>query len=439
MVADGDSLDIHRARLRDGRVCDIDIRAGRISRISESSSGRVQHSSEPGSAALPAIEAEGRLVTESFVNAHLHLDKVYTLPMIGEAALAAYTGAGMTDAATGIELARAVKADYDRAWITPNVTRALRDAVRHGVLHIQAFVDVDTASGLEGLYGVLDARTEFADVLDIQVVAFPQEGLLRDSGASALCEEAMRLGADVVGGIPWIEHSEKDMAAHVEWACALAAALGTRVAMLVDDAGDPSLRTSALLGRSLIEHGLVGRGVACHARAVGRYPVEEQVRLAELAREAGLGFVSDPHTGPLALPVERFLALGVAVALGQDDIEDAYYPYGRHNMLEVAFLASHLLELKTSADQAQLLDMVTRAAAQVLGIADHQLAVGNAANLCVHHSERLVDVLREHVAPRWVISRGRIVAETEQVTVWGSGVRLPQTRERGSSGVPYEP
>ncbi|MGI8651473.1 MAG: amidohydrolase family protein [Geodermatophilaceae bacterium] len=421
MVADGDSLDIHRARLRDGSVCDIDIRAGRISRISESSSGRVQHSSEPGRAAVPAIEAEGRLVTESFVDAHLHLDKVYTLPMIGEAALAAYTGAGMTDAATGIELARAVKADYDRAWITPNVTRALRDAVRHGVLHIQAFVDVDTVSGLEGLYGVLNARAEFAAVLDIQVVAFPQDGLLRDSGASALCEQAMRLGADVVGGIPWIEHSEKDMAAHVEWACALAAELGTRVAMLVDDTGDPSLHTSALLGRSMLEHGLVGRGVACHARAVGLYPVEEQVRLADLAREAGLGFVSDPHTGPLALPVERFLALGVTVALGQDDIEDAYYPYGRHNMLEVAFLASHLLELKTSADQAQLLDMVTRAAARVLGIADHQLAVGNAANLCVHHSERLVDVLREHAAPRWVISRGRIVAETEQVTVWGSG------------------
>lgn len=418
MVADSSSLIIQRARLRDGKVCDITVEDGRISRISEYGSGQVERGNTSDRRSVPVIEAAGRLVTESFVDGHLHLDKVYTLPMIGDAALTAYTGADMAASATGIELARSVKADYDRAWITPNVTRALREAVRHGVLHIQAFVDVDTAAGLEGLYGVLAARTQFADVLDVYLVAFPQDGLLRDPGAAALCEEAMRLGADVVGGIPWIEDSEADMAAHVEWACALAAALGTRVAMLVDDAGDPSLRTSGLLARSMIEHGLVGRGVACHARAVGRYPVDDQIRLAELAREAGLGFVSDPHTGPLALPIERFVGLAVAVALGQDDIEDAYYPYGRHNMLEVAFLASHLLELKTSADQELLFDMVTGSAARVLGVSAHKLAVGNAANICIHDSERLVDVFREHAAPRWVISRGRVVAQTESTTRW---------------------
>ena len=278
MVSDGGSLIIQRARLRDGRVCDITVESGRISTISSDHSGRgaVKRGPSPG----PLIEAAGRLVTESFVNGHQHLDKVYTLPKIGDAAISAYTGGQMSAAATGIELARAVKADYDRAWITPNVSRALREALRHGVLHIQAFVDVDTAAGLEGLYGVLAARAEFADVLDVQVVAFPQDGLLRDPGAAALCEEAMRLGADVVGGIPWIEASQADMAAHVEWGCALAARLGTRVAMLVDDAGDPALRTSALLARSMLEHGLVGRGVACHARAVGLYPADEQDQLA---------------------------------------------------------------------------------------------------------------------------------------------------------------
>lgn len=419
MVADGGSLIIQRARLRDGRVCDIAVDSGRISALSPYGSGQNGRGSEPEVPGRPVIDAAGRLVTESFVNAHQHLDKVYTLPRIGDAALRAYTGAQMRAAATGIELARGVKTEYDRAWITPNVIRALREAVRNGVLHIQAFVDVDTAAGLEGLYGVLAARTEFADVLDVQVVAFPQDGLLRDPGAAALCEEAMRLGANVVGGIPWIEDGAADMAAHIEWGCALAARLGTRVAMLVDDAGDPALGTSELLARSMIEHGLVGRGVACHARAVGLYPIPEQDRLAGLAREAGLGFVSDPHTGPLALPVERFAAAGVAVALGQDDIEDAYYPFGRHNMLEVAFLAAHLLELKTSAHQEMLVEMVTGSAARVLGLPGHGLVVGKPANLCIHDSERLVDVLREHAAPRWVVSRGRVVAQTEQTTRWG--------------------
>lgn len=419
MVADSGSLIIQQARLREGRLCDITVEDGRIARIADSSDD-ARSLDVAGRRGTPVIRAAGRLVTESFVNGHLHLDKVYTLPRIGDAALTAYTGVGMAAAATGIELARAVKADYDRDWITPNVSRALREAVRHGVLHILAFVDVDTAAGLEGLHGVLDARASFADVLEVQVVAFPQDGLLRDPGAAALCEQAMELGADVVGGIPWTEHSAADMAAHVEWACSLAARLGTRVAMLVDDAGDPSLRTSAMLARSMIEHGLVGRGVACHARAVGSYPVDQQTLLADLALEAGLGFVSDPHTGPLALPVQHFVTRGVPVALGQDDIEDAYYPYGRHNMLEVAFLASHLLELKTTEDQAVLLDLVTRSAADVLGVTGHRLAEGNPANLCIHESERLVDVLREHAPPRWVVSRGRVVAETESITRWGT-------------------
>ncbi len=402
-------------------VCDITVEAGVISAISGSSKGQDRGRDGSGRSDVEVIEANGRLVTESFVNAHLHLDKVYTLPQIGDGALTAYTGSQMRAASSGIELARAVKADYDRGWITQNASRALSEAIRHGALHIQAFVDVDTAAGLEGLYGVLAARAEFADVLDVQVVAFPQDGLLRDPGAAALCEEAMQIGADVVGGIPWIEEGAADMAAHVEWACELAARLGTRVAMLVDDVGNASLRTSAMLATSMLEHGLVGRGVACHARAVGSYPVFEQDLLAGLAREAGLGFVSDPHTGPLALPVRRFLDAGLGVALGQDDIEDAYYPYGRNSLLEVAFLASHLLEFRTSADQELLLDMVTTSAARVLGLAGHRLAVGNPANICIHESERLVDVLREHAAPRWVISRGRVVAQTETVTEWGPG------------------
>jgi cytosine deaminase len=263
---------------------------------------------------------------------------------------------------------------------------------------------------------VLAVREEYRDLVDLQVVAFPQDGLLRDPGAAQLCEEALRLGADVVGGIPWIESSDRDARAHVDWACALAQSTDRRVAMLVDDAGDPSLRTTAMLAESMIDHDLRGRGVACHGRAIGEYPAPSVARLVDLARAAGLGFVSDPHTGPLHLPVRRFLDDGLAVSLGQDDIEDAYYPFGRHNMLEVAFLAAHLLGFLSNDDQARLLDMVTVRAARVLGIDGHAIAEGNVADLCVHRGERLVDVLREHARPRFVVRRGRLVAESETVS-----------------------
>jgi cytosine deaminase len=310
-----------------------------------------------------------------------------------------------------------VKAQYDREWIIPNVRRALDQAVLNGVLHIQAFVDVDTAAGLEGIEAVLAVRQDYADLLDLQVVAFPQDGLLRDEGAADLCEEALRLGADVVGGIPWIEHSDEDARAHIEWACSLAARDGRRVAMLVDDAGDSSLRTTGMLAEGMIRHRLIGRGVACHARARSAYEHPTHLRLIGLARAAGLSFVADPHTGPLHLPVRQFIAHDVPVALGQDDIEDAYYPFGRHSMLEVAFLSAHILGFLSDVEQRHLIEMVTTRAATVLGMTDHRIAVGNPANLCLHDAERLVDVLREHAPPMAVFRGGRLVAESASTSL----------------------
>jgi cytosine deaminase len=281
-------------------------------------------------------------------------------------------------------------------------------------------VDVDTTAGLEGMHAVLAARAEYAGRVDLQVVAFPQDGVVRDPGAAAMCERALDLGADVVGGIPWIEHSDAAAREHVQWACAVARDRGLRVAMLVDDAGDPTLRTTQMLAEELLRHDLAGRGVACHARAVGTYEQPSILRLAGLAREAGLAFVSDPHTGPLHLPVTTFLDQGLHVALGQDDIEDAYYPWGRHNMLEVAFLAGHVLGFRTNDQQRLLVEMVTTRAAAALGLAGHGLAVGDVADFCIHGQQRVVDLLREHEAPRAVYRRGRLVAQTEPaVTTWG--------------------
>ena len=396
---------IRGARLLDGQVVDLRLAGGRVSAVAPT--GEIRDLTGT------VIDAGGRIVTESFVDAHLHLDKVFTLPRLDEAALTSYSTVDMAGAATAIDLASEVKAGYDRAWIEPNVRRALDLAVAYGVLHIQAFVDTDSAAGLVGMDAVLAVREEYRGRLELQIVAFPQDGVLRDPGAAELCEAALRLGADVVGGIPWIEESESAQQAHVEWACALAARTGRRVAVLTDDTGDARLWTTTMLADAMVRHGLRGRGVACHARALGRYDDLTLDRLVRLARNAGLGFVSDPHTGPLHLPVRRLVASGLPVALGQDDIEDAYYPFGRHNMLEVAFLAAHLLGFVTDADQRVLVELVTTRAAEVLGIEGHRTAVGRPANICIHDCERVVDLLREHQPPRWVLGGGRVVAETD--------------------------
>lgn len=411
MAAPSYDLLVREARLLDGTVTDIAVRGGTIAAMSPALDAD----------APQVLQADGGLVTPRFVDAHLHLDKVHTLPRLGDAALTAYTHGSMGSAMTAIELAAAVKRDYDRAWLVPTIRRALDAALTYGTGHILAFVDVDTTAGLEGMAAVLEAREAYRSVLDIQVVAFPQDGLLRDEGAAALCEEALAMGADVVGGIPWIEHTDAEAQAHVDWACALAARTGRRVAMLVDDAGDPGLRTTEMLAEAMIRHHLVGRGTACHARALGLYERPTLLRLLALARRAGLGFVTDPHTGPLHLPVREVLAAGLPVALGQDDIEDGYYPFGRHNLLEVAFLGAHLLGFATDADQRLLLDLVTDGAARVMGLPTYGLSVGTPAGLCVHGVERIVDLLREHAAPRYVVAGSRVVARTETTTALDLG------------------
>ena len=168
----------------------------------------------------------------------------------------------------------------------------------------------------------------------------------------------------------------------------------------------------------MLEHGLVGRGVANHARAVGLYPRPSLERLAGLVKRAGLGFVSDPHTGPLHLPVRELTAMGVPVALGQDDIEDAYYPFGRHNLLEIAFLAAHALEAVDTAGIDLVYDAVTTTAARVLGVDGHHLEVGGNADLVVHHHATLREVLAHHAAPAHVIASGRLVASTTSATTF---------------------
>ena len=196
-------------------------------------------------------------------------------------------------------------------------------------------------------------------------MAFPQDGLIREPGALELMDQAMQMGADVCGGIPWIETTREEEQAHIDAVCQLAARYDRDISMLLDDVSDPEERTLEMLCKKVLEIGWQGRVTA------------------QQARRAGIGFVTDPHTGPLHLRVKELLAAGLPVGLGQDDIADAYYPYGECNMLEVAFLASHLLWMTSFQDMESLYDMVTTTAAWALGLKNHRLQVGGDADLVI--------------------------------------------------------
>jgi cytosine deaminase len=384
-------------RAQPGKRADVAIAGGRIAAIGERLPG----------AAAAEIDARGGLVTESFVNPHLHLCKVWTAAMIDELAMQAYHGGAMARAADAIDLAARVKERYDESWIAPNARRAVALAALHGNLHMRALADVDSKARLEGVKALLKVREEFRGVVELQVVAFAQDGIVREPGAAGLLREAMALGADVVGGIPWIEATDADRAAHVRACFDLAREFEADVSMLLDDAGDARLRTLELMAREAIARGWEGRALAHHCRAMALYDEAYLRELLPLLREARVPVVTDPHTGPLHARVRELLAAGVTVCLGQDDISDAYYPFGRNNLLEVAFLASHLLWMTARADIARLYDMITTDAARAMNLVEFGLAVGNPAHLVVLDAPDELEALRWHAPPAHVISHGR--------------------------------
>ena len=388
-----------RLRNRPEKFFDVGIANGLVAAIAETLS----------TPAAVEIAADGNLVSESFANPHLHLCKVYTLEMMDELALQAYHGAEMGKAMTAIELAARIKDQYDQAWIINNVRRAVAQAAINGCTHLRAFADVDTKARLEGVKALLRARDEFKGIVDIQVVAFAQDGIVREPGAAELVRQAMASGADVVGGIPWIEFTDAAIQEHVKVIYDIAVEYGKDVSMLVDDAGDPGLRSLEMMAVEAIRRGWQGRALAHHARAMALYPKPYLQKVAALLKTAQMGVVSDPHTGPLHARVRELLEEGVLVCLGQDDISDAYYPYGRNNMLEVAFLASHLLWMTTSAEMETLYDMVTVRAAQAMGLRDFALRPGSPAHLVVLDAPNVLEVLRHHAAPAHVISHGKLV------------------------------
>jgi cytosine deaminase len=395
---------VRRARLRGrGNVPhDIAVAGGRIAALAERVDGT----------APAEVDARGGLVTESFVNPHLHLCKVYTAAMLDDEAARAYHAAGMANAVSAIELAARVKEKYAEAWIVANVRRAVALAALHGTTHLRALADVDGKARLEGVKALLRARDEFRGIVDLQVVAFAQDGISREPAAAPLMREAMALGADVVGGIPWIERSAADTAAHVAFCFDLAREFGKDVSMLVDDAGRPELRTLEAMAVAATERGWQGRVLAHHARAMALYPAPYLERVIGRVREADLALVTDPHTGPLHARVRELLAAGVNVCLGQDDISDAYYPFGRNSMLEVAFLAAHLLWMTTRPDMETLYEMITTRAARAINVPDHALRAGAPANLVVLEAPDVLEALREHAAPAAVVSHGRLVDQT---------------------------
>ncbi len=419
-------LVLRRAQLRQHRdTVDIGITDGRIVAIAP----RIE------APARDEIDAAGRLVTEPFVDCHFHVDKAFTgvtmgrfryplrsLPEI-DAAFAAEARAGDTGGAVPyhgphpLDLHRVLKRRYTIENVAERVGKALELALVHGTLAMRVFVDVDPIQRLTALRAVLGARERVADRMSVQVCAFPQDGLLDSPEMATLMEEAMHLGADVVGGIPWVEPDDTAAQAHIDWCFSLARRFDRGVHMLCDDTPDPNSRTLEMVAARTIRDGYQGRVAASHNGALRLYPDEHAAKVIDLVRQAEMHIVVIPSLNLLGTltRVEEMLAAGINVCCGQDDLDNFFYPLGRANMLDAMHLIVHIAHLATPQGFETAYDIVTRQGARALGLERYAIEAGADANLLIFEGKTLHEVLQMQADRAYVIARGRVVATTTRL------------------------
>jgi cytosine/creatinine deaminase len=380
--------------------------------------------------AVETLDAGGRLVSPAFVQPHIHLDKVLTGPLLGP------NRSGTLGEA--IALSHAVKRAATVEDIRARAGRVIRAAVLAGTTAIRSHVDVDTIGGLKGLRGVAAARDDHADLCSVQLVAFPQEGIWRDPGTDVLMVDAMREGADVVGGMPHWEDGLDAARRHIEFCLQLAVENDADVDMHVDETDDPYWRSFELLVEEAERRDWGARTTAGHLCAMASWEDDYAAAVIARAATAGVMVASNPPTNLMlqgrgdaeprrrGIPrVKELLAAGVVVGAGQDCVDDAFYPFGSADPLQVALIVAHAAQLGTPDEIAAALRMVTGDAARLLRLPDYGIAPGARADIVVLDAETEHDALREQASRRWVLHGGRVVAET---VVEQRVHRMPQLR-----------
>ena len=384
----------------DGRRADVGVRAGIVAAVGDLT----------GAAARQRVDAGGRFVVPGFVDAHVHLDKAYLLPR---------TASREGTLAEAIHVTREAKRAFTVEDIRTRARRLLDRAVAMGTTAMRGHVEVDPIVKLRGLEAVLPLKREYADRLDLQLCAFAQEGILQAPGTEALLREALRDGADLVGGCPY---NDTDGAAHVDRVFALAREAGCDVDFHADFADEPVHRHVEVIADRTRRDGWQGRVAIGHLTELAAEDEAEQTRVARRLQEAGIAVITLPATDLYLLgrrdvrnvrrgltPVKRLLAAGVTVAAATNNVQNAFTPAGNADPLLLTYLLVVAAHTGGEADMAAALDMVTTAPARILGRPRHGPASGARADLVVLDATTLAEVVGGVPARVLVVKDGRVI------------------------------
>lgn len=403
-------LIVRNACLREtsGRV-DIGIENGRIAALAQKLEG----------SAPQEIDAGGCLVAPTFVDPHIHLDKC----LISEVVRPNVSGTLME----AIEIIWEKKQRYTIEDIMERAGKVVRWAATHGTTYMRTHVDIDSLVGLKALEGLLEVRQAYRDIIDIQIVAFPQEGIIKDPGCEDLMRKAMQAGADVVGGMPYNELTGEDSRKHIDFAFALAKEFDADIDMHVDETDDPDARTLQYLAAKTIKENYFNRVTAGHTCALAAYPDPYAAKVIGMIARAGMHMITNPATNlmlqgrfdkqPIRRGITRvkeLLAAGINVAYGQDCIKDTFYPtWGQADMLEVGLITAHAAQFTQPQEIETLFDMPTFNAAKIMRLKDYGLEAGKLASFNIIDAGTEAEALRTRADRLYVIRKGKIIAQTK--------------------------
>ena len=410
-------LVIRNASLPDGRTAiDIAIEQGRIAAVGP---------------ALPVtagreIDAQGDLVTPPFVDAHFHMDATlsYGLPRVNASGTLL----------EGIALWGELKPELTQQALVERALQYCDWAVARGLLAIRSHVDICDPR-LLAVEALLDVKRQVAPYLDLQLVAFPQDGILRSANAFDNLKRAIAMGVDVVGGIPHFERTMADGAESVRLLCEYACEQGLMVDMHCDESDDPLSRHIETLAFHAQRLGMQGRVTGSHLTSMHSMDNYYVSKLLPLIREAGVAAIANPlinitlqgrhdsypkRRGMTRVP--EMLAAGIPVAFGHDCVMDPWYSLGSGDMLEVAHMGLHVAQMTGQQAMHDCFLAVTETPAAILGLDGYGIAPGCHADLVILDCGSTVEALRLRAARRLVLRRGQVISESPRA---GARLQLP--------------
>lgn len=381
------------ATLPDGNRKHIEVKDGRIAALL------------PVSGSVPAhddVDLGGALILPPLVDGHIHLDKTLLgLPWVPNQA----TGNQVADR---IEAERKVRAERTVPE-SESGANLVHQVLASGTLHMRSHVDIDNQLGLRNLHEILKVRERFRDLVTIEIVAFPQSGILRSPGTADLLDAAIAEGADLLGGLDPVG-IDGNLDGHLDALFRIAEKRGVGIDIHLHDGGEGGIAELLAIAARTKAAGLGGRVAVSHAFALGSVPTARAAEAADTLADAGIAIMSH---GPGAATIPPLLLLrehGVTVFGGSDNIRDAWSPFGNGDMLDRAMMIGYRANFRHDHELAVAYDMVTSAAARALGLADYGLRVGGPADFVAVEAGSIAEAVAARPRRKLVVKAGRVLA-----------------------------